>query len=443
VYRGPLFPRDDHDRKRIILNNLVFHFRPVRVPLEAVKYTHTWGLGGMALVLFSLLVSTGVLLMFVYEPAPGAAYDSIVALQYEVFFGKLVRNIHYWSANFLVVVVTLHLLRVYFTGGYFPPRQFNWVLGLLLFCCVLISNFTGYLLPWDQLSYWAVAIVTGMIRYTPFAGLWLQETVLGGDEVGPATLIIFYTIHTTVIPVLVIILMGFHFWRIRKARGVVIPRSPGAAASDNPERILALPNLFLREFSAGLALFAFVLLVSLIFNAPLGEEANPGMSPNPAKAPWYFMGLQELLVHFHPVFAVLIIPLLAAAGMLLLPYLNYDGDTSGIFMASRRGRRWAAAAVVTAATVTPLLVIADEFWVDFGAWFPELPTVISNGLLPVVILAAGTAGFYSLIRKRRGSSNNEAIQALFVFFVVALVVLTLVGVWFRGEGMSLAWPWNS
>jgi quinol-cytochrome oxidoreductase complex cytochrome b subunit len=256
-------------------------------------------------------------------------------------------------------------------------------------------------------------------------------------------LIIFYTIHTTVMPVLVIILMGFHFWRIRKARGVVIPRSPGTATSDNPERILALPNLFLREFSAGLALFAFVLLVSLIFNAPLGEEANPGMSPNPAKAPWYFMGLQELLVHFHPVFAVLIIPLLAAAGMLLLPYLNYDEDTSGIFMASHRGRRWAAAAALTAATVTPLLVIADEYWVDFGARFPELPAVISNGLFPATILAVVTGGCYLLIRKRPGSSNNEAIQSLFVFFVVALVVLTLVGVWFRGEGMSLVWPWNS
>jgi quinol-cytochrome oxidoreductase complex cytochrome b subunit len=155
VIRGPLYPRDDRDRKWIVVNNLLLHFRPIRLPERSVRYTHTFGLGGMSLVLFLLLAATGILLMFVYEPSPGLAYDSIVSLQRDVFFGKLVRNIHHWSANFLIAVVILHLLRVYLTGAYYAPRQFNWVLGLALLLCVLLSNFTGYLLPWDQLSYWA------------------------------------------------------------------------------------------------------------------------------------------------------------------------------------------------------------------------------------------------------------------------------------------------
>ncbi len=170
VTRGPVVPKDDTDRKLIVVNNLILHNRPVRVDARTLRYTHTFGLGGMSAVLFGLLVATGVLLMFVYEPSPGLAYESIVTLQTSVLFGKLVRNIHHWSANFLIAIVLLHLLRVFFTGGFYAPRQFNWILGLLLLCCVLVSNFTGYLLPWDQLSYWAITIVTGMLGYIPLAG---------------------------------------------------------------------------------------------------------------------------------------------------------------------------------------------------------------------------------------------------------------------------------
>ena len=122
-------------------------------------------------------------------------------------------------------MVVLHLLRVFFTGGFHAPRQFNWVIGLGLLVCVLASNFTGYLLPWDQLSYWAITISTGMLSYIPLAGDWLQRAARGGDEIGQATLIIFYSLHTTFIPVALVVLAGFHFWRVRKARGVVVPRA--------------------------------------------------------------------------------------------------------------------------------------------------------------------------------------------------------------------------
>jgi quinol-cytochrome oxidoreductase complex cytochrome b subunit len=442
IFRKPIVPRDDSDRKWVMVNALVFHFRPMRLAKTTAKYTHTWGLGGMSAVLFFLLASTGVLLMFVYEPSPGLAYDSIVSLENDVFFGQLIRNIHHWSANFLIVVVLLHLLRVYLTGAYYAPRQFNWVLGLLLLLCVLTSNFTGYLLPWDQLSYWATTIVTGMLEYVPFAGSWLQGVIRGGPDVSSATLIYFYAAHTTVVPVLIIVLMAFHFWRVRKARGVVVPRSPDVEPEENPEKVLTMPHLLLREFAVGLILIAFVMVFALLFDAPLGEAANPGMSPNPAKAPWYFLGFQELLLHFHPLFAVVLFPLLAAIGLLLIPYVRYDRDTSGVFLMSHAGRRLALVAALTALLLTPLLIVVDEFWIDLGTWLSVVPAAISIGLLPAGFLLVSLAGVYAYARKRHAAANNEAVQTLFVLLAVALVILTVTGVWFRGEGMALVWPWN-
>ncbi len=186
------------------------HMRPNRLPAATLRYTHTFGLGGMSAVLVILLILTGALMMLAYEPTPDRAHDSITGLQTETLFGPLIRGLHYWSANLLIAVALLHLLRVFFTGAKDGPRKLNWVIGLTLLACVLASNFTGYLLPWDQLSYWAVTICTGMLGYVPGIGGWLQEAARGGPDVGPTTLIIFYTLHTTVVPVALALLMGFH-----------------------------------------------------------------------------------------------------------------------------------------------------------------------------------------------------------------------------------------
>jgi len=442
IFRGPLWPRSDRERAWVVFNHLVLHFRPIRLPEKTLRYTHTWGLGGMCLVLLLLLASSGTLLMFVYEPTPGSAHDSIVNLQEEVLFGRLVRNAHHWSANLLIAVAALHLLRVFFTGAFHAPRQFNWVIGLLLLLCILVSNFTGYLLPWDQLSYWAITICARMLGYVPAIGGGLRDVVQGGTEVGRATLINFYTLHTTVVPVCLIVLMAFHFWRVRKAKGVVVPRPASRAPEEKPATVLALPNLLLRELVVGLALVAVVLLLSVFFEAPLGDPANPGMSPNPAKAPWYFLGLQELLLHFHPFFAIVVLPLLATTLLLLLPYLRYDTDPGGIWFASHTGRRMAAVSALTALVVTPAWILADDLWLDFTAWLPGVPPVISNGLLPVGILLAALGALARSLGKRHDASRNETLQASFVFLAVVLAVLTATGVWFRGPGMALVSPFG-
>ena len=170
-----------------------------------------------------LLFGTGLLLKFYYLPVPDKAYDSIAFLNNSVLFGRFIRNIHYWSANILVIAVFLHFLRVFFTSAFHSSRKLNWVIGIALFIIIMFSNFTGYLLPWDQLAFWAVTICTGMMEYIPWAGEWTRDLLRGGVEIGASTLSNFYAAHTVLLPAAVIIILPFHFWRIRKAGGIVIP----------------------------------------------------------------------------------------------------------------------------------------------------------------------------------------------------------------------------
>jgi quinol-cytochrome oxidoreductase complex cytochrome b subunit len=437
---APIAPTDDRERKRTILNTLVLHLHPPTVPAATIRYTHTWGLGGMGLVLFLLLASTGLLLMFSYEPLPARAYSSVVRINEGLLFGKLVRNIHHWSANAFILIALLHMLRVFFTGGHREPRQFNWILGLFLLLFVLFSNFTGYLLPWDQLAYWAVTIMTGMLAYVPLAGTWLQGILKGGSDIGPATLVNFYTLHTTVLPIMFVIFMPWHFWRVRKAGGVVYPCGDGEKLPEAAEKVHTIPHLLTKELSVALMLIAVIFAFSIFVNAPLQEMANPGMSPNPAKAPWYFLGFQELLMHFHPLFAVFVIPTLTALALVLLPYNNYGAGGEGVWFISGKGRRMAVISAVAALVITPTAVVLDEYLIDFQSWLPGLPPEISNGLIPFAVLLIGVTGFYVLLKKTFEATKAEMVQAVFVFLLSAFILLTIVGVWFRGVGMKLVWP---
>lgn len=396
----------------------------------------------MAVVLVFLLLGTGVLLKFVYQPIPEKAYESILHLQRDVLFGRLIRNIHHWSANALIIVAFLHLLRVFFTGAFHAPRQFNWVIGSGLFLGVLFSNFTGYLLPWDQLAFWAITICTGGLEYIPWIGLWLQKLIQGGPEVGPGTLSNFYAIHTAILPAFLLILMPFHFWRIRKAGGLVIPRGLEQSSGDRGPSVPAIPNLLLREIVVALVLLASVLVFSMLFNAPLGDKANPGLSPNPTKAPWYFMGIQEMLLHFHPIFALFVIPALMLIALLALPYINYELNTAGVWFASTKGRRMALIAGVAAVIGTPLGILADEYLIEVAARLPAIPTWITNGLVPLAVLSAVIVAFYVFMQRKYAAGNTEAVQMVFVLLLAAFLVLTVTGIWFRGTGMKLLWPWN-
>ena len=184
-----------------------------------------------------------------------------------------------------------------------------------------------------------------------------------------------------------------------------------------------------------------MLVWSTFINAPLEEAANPAHSPNPAKAAWYFMGFQELLLHFHPTFGAIIIPGLGLAAMMLLPYLDRDMESTGVWFRSRRGLWLVLASVVLGFIGTVELVILDEFWLDLPGWLPFLPGIISNGWVPLAALLLLVIGFYESL-KRLGASACEARQALFTLLLASFVTLTIIGIFFRGQGMVLVFPWS-
>jgi quinol-cytochrome oxidoreductase complex cytochrome b subunit len=444
--RGQVFTDTSHrdaERARTVIGTFVLHLRPVRVPKATIRYTHTFGLGGMSLVLLGLLAVTGSLLMLGYTPVPGEAYASIERIESEVVFGAFIRSVHHWGANLLVLVAGLHMLRVFFTGGFLDGRALNWVVGLILIAVISASSFTGYLLPWDQLAYWAVTIVTGMAAYVPLAGSGLAALLRGGEEIGPATLGTYYALHTQWLPVLLFVGAGFHFWRVRKAGGVVVPPHAVRDEGGKPERVLFLPNLLWRETAVALLLLAAVSLFSALVRAPLGPSANPGLSPNPTKAPWYFLGFQELLVHLHPLFAVVVVPTLGAFALVALPYLRFSKDEPrGVWFLSDTGRRTACFAAVAGVVMTSLLVVIDDILLG-GSGNPAGVTVlVTRGLLPAAALLAMCVAGFHLLRSRFGATRLEAAQALFVFLAAGFAVLTVTGIWFRGAGMRLVWPWN-
>ena len=431
---------EDRERIRRYLNTFILHFRPRNIPERTLKFNLTWGLGGMAAVLVLLLLGTGLLLKFYYLPFPEKAYESILFLENGVLFGQLIRNIHHWSANLALLVVFLHFIRVFLTGAFHPPRRFNWIMGLVLFLLLLLSNFTGYLLPWDQLSFWAVTISMGMLEYIPFAGVWLQALIQGGTEVGPATLSNFYAIHTAVLPVLLIFFLFFHFWRVRKAGGVVVPRGPGEPREKPNDKVPAIPNLLVRELTVALVLIACILIFSILFDAPLQNKANPGLSPNPTKAPWYFMGIQELLLHFHPLFALFVIPFSVLMGLFMLPYLNYPSNPAGIWMVSIKGRKMALMAVVFSVIISIGGILTRAYIISSTSTISNTQSHITGGLLPFVIILAVMLGVYMTMKRFYSANRNEAIQTLFVFLLTTFVILTVTGIWFRGSGMKLLWP---
>jgi len=222
IYRND-YPDTPRNQVLVILNSMVLHLHPVKIPKKQVRYTFTFGLGGTSLLMFLILTLTGVWLMFYYVPSIPGAWFSMKALQTDVYFGQFARNLHRWAAHGMVIAVLLHMTRVFYTGSYKPPREFNWAMGVVLLLLTFLLSFTGYLLPWDQLAYWAITVGSNMAKATPFIGAQVQLMLLGGYEIGQATLIRWYTLHVIFLPLAAMLLMGMHFWRVRKDGGISTP----------------------------------------------------------------------------------------------------------------------------------------------------------------------------------------------------------------------------
>jgi quinol-cytochrome oxidoreductase complex cytochrome b subunit len=220
------YPDTPLNQSLVMMGNVFLHLHPVKVSRQAMKITYTWCMGGISFFLFLLLTITGVFLMFYYVPDTTTAYQNINQLSSVVSFGHIVRNMHRWAAHLMVVSVTLHMIRVFYHGAYKPPREFNWVVGVLLFFVTLFLSFTGYLLPWDQIAIWAITVGTNLAPYTPLLGSTVYKILVGSSSVGQATLIRFYVGHVILLPLAGALLMAVHFWRIRKDGGEAGPPPP-------------------------------------------------------------------------------------------------------------------------------------------------------------------------------------------------------------------------
>ncbi|MCA9954096.1 MAG: cytochrome b N-terminal domain-containing protein [Anaerolineales bacterium] len=429
-------PNDDRNRMRTVANNLILHIHPTKVAKPALRFSYTWGLGGLSSVLVVFLILTGVLLMFRYDASVENAYTSVQYLETQVAFGALIRNIHHWSANLLVVTVFLHMIRVFLTGGFKKGRALNWTLGLFLLVLVLAFNFTGYLLPWDQLAYWAVTVGTSLLSYVPLIGTAVSNFLLGGPEVGQTTLRNFYAIHVAVLPAIMILAMSYHFWRVRKDGGI---SQPEGGERERVEKVTTIPHLVQIELAATAVLTLVILVWAIFVPAPLEALANPSHPPNPAKAAWYFLGLQELLLHMHPL-AAMLLPLTLFTGIALLPKLDPQEDNIGIYFRSHKGRFAALFGALLALLLVPLAVLLDEYWLDLPGLFPTWPTLITTGLIPLLATLAMFALMYGYFRKAGKLNHSEALVGLFSFIMISFVALTLIGIFFRGASMALVLP---
>jgi quinol-cytochrome oxidoreductase complex cytochrome b subunit len=338
--------------------------------------------------LFIVLTVTGLALMLYYVPHPPEAYGSMKDLQFVVTFGIVLRNMHRWSAHGMVVVVFLHMCRVFWTGSYKAPREFNWVVGVLLLLLTLGLSFTGYLLPWDQLAFWAITVGTNIAAYAPLVGDQMKYLLLGGHVIGPMTLLRFYVLHCVILPLGMTLLVSLHIWRVRKDGlsgaqaattttveevGGVFPastktyglmsmsRRPRASVEsrDPYDEVFAWPHLLYRELLVAIAVIVALHAISLIFMAPLEEIADPTRTPNPAKAPWYFLGLQEL-VHYSALIGGVIVPTLLVLALIALPYLDRSPAGTGQWFA--RERRTANVVFTALAAIMVLLTITGTFF---------------------------------------------------------------------------------
>jgi len=481
VRQGP--PVTDRSRAEAVFQNLFLHIHSTRIHRWSLRWSYTMGLGLICAASFLLLTVTGLLLMFYYKPSTVLAYQSIKDIHYVVPTGRFMRNIHRWGAHLMVIAVLLHMARVFYTSSYRKPREMNWLFGLVLLVLTLGLSFSGYLLPWDQLAYWAVTIganiaqspreltdAIGITRYVDIGGL--QKTLLlGSRSVGEDALIRFYVLHVFFLPLLMAAFMGLHFWRIRKDGGLSRPadaderlgppgedvtpvfsqapkksyglmavvRGTGPNVGRGPENTLpSWPHLMTAEAAVFMFTMAVTVALSFFLDAPLKEMANPLVPENPAKAPWYFLGLQEI-VSFSAFAGGVLIPMVTLLGLSLIPYLDRETEGVGVwFGAAYRGREVAFRSAVFGLAA---VIAVEAFAIRFGwlrSWYPGIPQIVITFFNPGTVLAFLYVAYSVWIIRRENSTRLGAI-AIFTCFLAGFIVLTLVGTYFRGPNWEFFW----
>ena len=298
--------------------NFFHHLHPPSIPAAQSRFRYTLGAGGAAVFLSLILLVTGLLEMYYYVPTSAQAAISVQTITNLVPFGGLIRNLHFWSAQFLVVVMSIHLLRVTLTGAYAAPRKFNHVLGVALLAFILLLDFTGYVLRWDEGIHWALVVGANMLKTVPFIGEGLYRFVIGGSEPGDSTLIRFYAWHIFGLMLGAVILMVWHTFRVRRDGGIAIP--PPTERKEN-ERITRF-DLLRREVLAMTIAAVILILFSLLIPAPIKQPITSfNIMSGDSRAPWFFLWIQYLLKFGDPFVMGILIPIFVVLVLGSLPYI--------------------------------------------------------------------------------------------------------------------------
>lgn len=405
-------------RYRAHVNSFLLHIRPRFYPAAATRITHTWFLGLLAVFLFVVELVTGVLLMIFYAPTPDQAYASILAITYHIPFGALLRDLHRLAAEAMVVVVVLHMARVFVTGSYKGPRAFTWLTGVLLLLVTLLLSFSGYLLPWDQLAYWAVTIGTSMAQAAPLIGSELNLLLRGAAEIGADGLLRFYLLHVLLLPLAGILLLAAHYYRVARHHGISLPASveegnlTPAARQAATQKVDFLPTLFLREvvvISAGL----LVLLAAthFFFDAPLEQHADPLHTPLNTQAPWFFLWVQGLLKLGDKTLMGVIVPVIIFLLLATVPYLDRNP--------TRRWQRRPLAITLGLGLAFGVGVLTYMGTASYGIALPPAVTIVEQlapeegaGAVQRIPYTALTPGSYALDQPLPAPTSPELAALL-------------------------------
>lgn len=428
-------------RFRNVSQNFVLHIHAPKIYTETLSPFTTLGLGVILASLFAVQIGTGMLLMIHYTPSVDGAYFSVKEIIFYIPGGRVFRNIHRWSAHAMVFVTFLHLFRTFYKGCYSGTRRRNWVTGVIMLLVVMLMSFSGYLLPWDQLAYWAVTIGSNIAasfsEFTDLSGItayidpggFFRKLLLGGEEVGQATLTRFYTLHVIILPVLLIGLVGYHFWRIRKDGGLARPVPVSGA---HPEEIPTWPTALWAELSVFLGVIALLLIIGLVVDAPLKTIANPNLPENPAKSPWYLLGIQEI-VSYSAFMGGFVIPVLFISFLFWIPWFDpSDEPNKGVWFSGRNGLKITLLSVLTGGCSTLVFVLLSLILKNpgpHGSPMTILLTMILNpGSLSVIIYF-----IWTFLVWRSTSSRRLTVLALFTAFMTGWTIFMFIGIWFRGE----------
>ncbi len=449
------YPEDNKRRLGKINRNFFLHIHANKVHPHSLKPGYTFGLGVILGFLFVIMILTGVMLMMNYTPSVERAYNSVKDIMFVVPGGRYIRNIHRWAAHSMVLISFLHLIRVFYTGGYLKGRRLNWIFGVVILFLVMFMNFSGYLLPWDQLAFWAVTIgsniaasfreltdILGITQVIDIGG-FIKRLLIGDDNVGQAALSRFFMLHVVFLPVTLMVLTGLHFWRIRKDGGISRPETQSEGSenksvrAERTSKYFSWPLVMWAELAILLLCASALLVMAFLFDAPLREEANPAFPENPAKSPWYFLGIQEL-VSYSAFAGGVIIPVLFLVFLISIPYVDREDEYIGIWFSSPKGLRitWQSIAFTFFVTIALIFIIIRYGWLN--TWFPDIPRVLVMLINPATLSAFFYVIWAKWIQRNTGSSRMET-TALFTCTITAFIIFTVIGIWFRGPNWEFYW----